>query len=92
MLGAEAIVLILTGSAGLWLLQVIYKSVYQMLRAKGRVRSEKDALVIARSQWIERYSKLKISVVRQGFEVPEIDTTDEYDKWIEKHVTPLPHA
>lgn len=84
---AQVVTLLLTGGVGLWVAQVILRAVQQWLRSRGRIRSEKDALVIARSQWIERYSKLRNAAVR-GDELPPWDVGDEYDDWLSEHRSP----
>lgn len=84
---AQFITVLLTGGIGLWILQTISKAVSQVLRARGKIRSEKDALVLSRSQWIERYSALRNAYAR-GDEIPDLVTGDEYDDWLEEHSKP----
>lgn len=84
---AQIVTLLLTGGVGLWLGQVVARAVQQWLRSRGRIRSEKDALVIARSQWIERYSRLRVAAVR-GDDLPPRESGDEYDAWLSEHRQP----
>lgn len=79
---------LLSGGVGLWIIQTAVSAIRQSMRAKGKIRSEKDALVIARSQWIERYTSLRNSFVRNDA-VPPLEVGDAYDEWLEDNRNPI---
>lgn len=89
---ASIITLLLTGGVGMWLLNAARAVITDWLRSRGRIRSEKDALIIARSQWIERHAAIRIAAVRAGVQLPEAENDDEYDAWIARRHPPTPTA
>lgn len=81
---AHIFTLLITGGVGTWVIQQVVQALEQVLRSRGRIRSEKDALLIARSQQIESASELRNAAVR-GNPLPPPRTTDAYDEWLSEH-------
>lgn len=85
----ETLGLMLSGSIGLFIVQQTWRGILVLLRSRGALRSEKDALVLARSRWIERYAEMRRFAVLAGADPPEYDMRDEYDVWLDTHRPPI---
>lgn len=78
---------VIGGGVGLEVVKSVVRGWRDKMRAAGLVKSETDALKLARSQWSNRAFEMRQFAIEAGAKPPELPTTDAYTEYQQQRLS-----